>query len=200
MRKEIVLAHEFVEFIPDDLKERTIYVSIRYATAAHRCCCGCGKEVVTPLSPTDWKLIFDGKTISLDPSIGNWSFECQSHYWIRNNRVRWAARWSQDEIDSGRAHDRFAKARYFGPADSTTDSVASDKSGRMEKGKAEKGFWQKLKKWWLYGRDDDRRSEVQRPDPARRGNRGPASHLRPRLPGPHRPAPGLRGDLRARRA
>lgn len=135
MTREVRLTHEFVEFIPDDLKERTIYVSVRFATVAHKCCCGCGKEVVTPLSPTDWKLIFNGKTISLDPSIGNWSFECQSHYWIRSNKVRWAARWSQDEIDAGRAHDRLAKARYFGTADSATDNVAKDKSGRLRSSK-----------------------------------------------------------------
>ena len=40
MRQEIVLKHEFVEFIPDELQEGTIYVSIRFATAAHLCCCG----------------------------------------------------------------------------------------------------------------------------------------------------------------
>ena len=66
MKDEIVLKHEFVEFIPEHLPEGTIYVSIRFATASHKCCCGCGKEVVTPLSPTDWKLTFDGETISLD--------------------------------------------------------------------------------------------------------------------------------------
>jgi hypothetical protein len=38
----------------------------------------CGKEVVKPLSPTDWKLIFEGKFISLDLSIGNWSFALQA--------------------------------------------------------------------------------------------------------------------------
>jgi hypothetical protein len=92
MRREVVLIHEFVEFIPDDLKEGTIYVSMTYATVAHKCCCGCGNLVITPLSPTDWKLIFDGKSISLDPSIGNWNFACQSHYWIRRNRVIWALR------------------------------------------------------------------------------------------------------------
>ena len=59
---------------PDELEQGTIYVSIRFATASHLCCCGCGNKVVTPIRPTDWKLIFDGKTISLDPSIGNWSF------------------------------------------------------------------------------------------------------------------------------
>lgn len=95
MKESIVLKHEFVEFIPEELNEGTIYVSIRFTTASHRCCCGCGQKVVTPITPTDWKLVFDGKTISLDPSIGNWGFSCRSHYWIRNNQVQWAAQWSE---------------------------------------------------------------------------------------------------------
>jgi len=92
MNQEIVLRHEFVEYIPEDqdIRKGTIYISIRFATATHLCCCGCGNKVVTPIWPTGWKLIFDGKTISLDPSIGNWSFACQSHYWIRHNKVKWA--------------------------------------------------------------------------------------------------------------
>jgi hypothetical protein len=110
------LAHEFVEFIPEELREKTVYVSIRFATATHKCCCGCGNKVVTPLRPTDWKLIFDGKTVSVDPSMGNWSFPCRSHYWIRNNRVRWAEEWSDDEVQAGRKHDRAAKSGYFGEA------------------------------------------------------------------------------------
>jgi len=77
------------------------------------CCCGCGREVVTPLSPTDWKPLFDGETISLDPSIGNWSFPCRSHYWIRENRVEWARRWSREEIEGGRARDRLRKAAAY---------------------------------------------------------------------------------------
>jgi hypothetical protein len=121
---------------------------MEYATVVHKCCCGCGKEVVTPLSPTDWKLIFNGKTISLDPSIGNWGFECRSHYWIRNSRVRWAPRWSQGKIDAGRARDRFAKERYFGTADAAIDNLASDKPGRLEEGKVDRGFWRKLRNWW----------------------------------------------------
>src|SRR5258708_5805367 len=104
MKQQPTLAHEFVEFIPDDLKESVVYVSIPYATVAHKCSCGCGKEVVTPLSLTDWKLIFDGKTISLYPSIGNWSFPCRTHYWIRENRVQWAENWSQERIDAGRSY------------------------------------------------------------------------------------------------
>lgn len=113
MKREMILKHEFVEFIPNELKEGTIYVSIPFATVAHKCCCGCGNEIVTPLSPTDWKLVFDGQTISLDPSIGNWSFDCQSHYWIIRSRARWARRWSRKEIQAGRAHDRSTKKKYF---------------------------------------------------------------------------------------
>jgi hypothetical protein len=115
------LRHEFVEFIPDELDEGTVYVSIRFATASHLCCCGCGGKVVTPIRPTDWKLIFDGKSISLDPSIGNWSYACQSHYWIIRNEVRWAARWSPEEIEAGRHRDRSIKDRYFATAQAQAD-------------------------------------------------------------------------------
>jgi Family of unknown function (DUF6527) len=69
--------------------------------------------VVTPLSPTGWKLIFDGKTVSLDPSIGNWGFPCRSHYWVRSDRALWAEDWSQPRVDANRAHNRRAKDRYY---------------------------------------------------------------------------------------
>jgi len=149
MKQETTLTHEFVEFIPDDLKEGVVYVSIPYATVAHKCCCGCGKEVVTPLSPTDWKLIFDGNTISLHPSIGNWSFPCRSHYWIRNNRVQWAEKWSQERIDAGRSYDRRAKETYFdGPDMTTEDHEPKDKPRTPKAGEAPPRLWQKVKKWW----------------------------------------------------
>ena len=107
------LRHEFVELIPGKLEDGIIYISFAYATAVHRCCCGCGNEVVTPFSPTDWKLTFDGESISLDPSVGNWSFDCKSHYWIESGMVNWAPRWSQRQIEEGRARDRVAKNKYF---------------------------------------------------------------------------------------
>ena len=100
MKPEVVLAHEFVEFIPDELKERTLYISITYCTAVHKCCCGCGREVVTPLSPASWQLIFDGKTVSLHPSIGNWSLPCQSHYFITKNNVVWAQKAAAATLDA----------------------------------------------------------------------------------------------------
>lgn len=89
MKKLSRLEHRFVEFLPDKLESGVLYVSMQYATASHKCGCGCGRDVVTPISPTDWQLMFDGRTISLNPSIGNWSYPCRSHYWIKGNRVVW---------------------------------------------------------------------------------------------------------------
>src|SRR4051812_48517274 len=98
----MTISHKFVEFIPDFLEERTIYISIEYSTALHKCICGCGNEVVTPFSPTDWELRFDGKTVSLFPSIGNWSFGCKSHYFITCNQIRIAVQWRKKRITAGR--------------------------------------------------------------------------------------------------
>lgn len=91
-----MMKHKFVEFIPDQLEDGILYVSIVYATVLHKCACGCGNEVVTPLSPSDWQLTFNGETISLFPSIGNWSFRCRSHYWIRKNKVVWVKDWHEE--------------------------------------------------------------------------------------------------------
>ena len=107
------IQHKFVEFIPDAIEEGILYISIEYCTAIHKCVCGCGNEVVTPLSPTDWEISFNGKTVSLSPSIGNWNFDCKSHYWITKNKVRFARHWSDWEIKAGRKEDGENKAKYF---------------------------------------------------------------------------------------
>lgn len=111
MTRTAALTPEFIELAPSQLQDGILYVSMRYSTVIHRCCCGCGQKVVTPLSPTDWQLFFDGDSVSLTPSIGNWSFKCQSHYWIKKNQVHWAPRWTRKQIEAGRAKDRAAKAR-----------------------------------------------------------------------------------------
>ena len=108
-----ILQHKFVEFIPEKVEEGILYISIEYCTAIHKCVCGCGNEVVTPLSPTDWRLTFNGKTVTLHPSIGNWNFECQSHYWIRDNKIELAGRWTEREIRLGRENDVDRKKEYF---------------------------------------------------------------------------------------
>jgi hypothetical protein len=142
MMAEIVLKYQFLEFIPDELEQGTVYISIRFATASHLCVCECGNKVVTPIRPTDWTLIFDGKTISLDPSIGNWSFPCQSHYYIRKNRVKWAPKWSRAQIERGRLHDNEGKQSYFG----STDTVPKDIAHAPEVTKRKRSWWKLFKK------------------------------------------------------
>lgn len=95
----------FVEFIPEQLESGIIYISLKYSTVAHLCCCGCGKEVITPLNPAKWRLTENEGHISLSPSIGNWSFPCKSHYWILKNKVVWASEMSSDMISAVQASD-----------------------------------------------------------------------------------------------
>ena len=99
--------------MPDKIEDGVLYISIPYCTAIHKCPCGCGEEVVTPLSPTDWCLSFNGVSISLSPSIGNWGFECKSHYWIVNNQIKYSAAWTQSRIASGRKKDKENKKKYI---------------------------------------------------------------------------------------
>jgi len=108
-----ILQHKFVEFIPDVIEEGVLYISIEYCTAIHKCVCGCGNEVVTPFSPTDWEIIFNGKTVSLIPSIGNWGFECKSHYFITKNKIHFARHWKDWEIKQGRKEDSKKKKKYY---------------------------------------------------------------------------------------
>lgn len=113
MKRKITLKHEFVEYMPDELADNVVYVSVPYATVIHKCCCGCGNKVVTPLSPTDWTLSFNGETISLHPSVGNWGFKCKSHYWIKNNKVEWAKVWSENKIDAAREYQRIEREEFY---------------------------------------------------------------------------------------
>lgn len=141
MMDEIVLRCEFVEYIPDELKDQTLYVSRKFGTVVHRCCCGCGKEVVTPLSRTGWRLIISGKSVSLYPSVGNWSSPCQSHYWIWNNKAVWAPTWSEDRIAHGRQMEERVKAKYYGEtAEPLGEGAPNDQ--------VPSSVWQRLKKWF----------------------------------------------------
>jgi hypothetical protein len=108
----MTVRYEFVDIIPDRLEEGMVYISVHRATALHKCLCGCGNEVVTPISPEDWKLIFDGETISLYPSIGNWNFDCKSHYWITNNKVHWAEKWRAKRIKKSKFAEKKRKKLF----------------------------------------------------------------------------------------
>lgn len=136
-RREI--RHEFVEYVPAELADGILYVSLEYGTASHLCCCGCGNKVVTPLSPTDWRMIFNGETVSLDPSIGNWSFACQSHYWIVRGTIRWTTKLSRERIEEGRNWDVASKDAYF---KAMQEQQNYDPSDRRE------SLWKRLIGWW----------------------------------------------------
>ncbi|MGI5238789.1 DUF6527 family protein [Dactylosporangium sp. CA-139066] len=96
---------EFVESFPSPLQPGVLYVSVPYSTAAHLCCCGCGNEVVTPLSRSQWVLTLDGR-VSLRPSIGNWALPCRSHYIIERGQVQWARTFTESQIRTNREDDR----------------------------------------------------------------------------------------------
>lgn len=131
--------HEFVKTIPNQLEANTLYVSLDYSIAVHKCFCGCGNEVTTPLSPTDWKIMFDGKHISLNPSVGSWNLECRSHYWIENNKVYWAEGWSDKRISAAQAYDRGRKENYYKGNGQLTKNQ-KDSSKKLSD-------WEKLKNW-----------------------------------------------------
>lgn len=88
--KAQILVPVLVDEIPpsNDMQSGYLYISHKYGTAVHYCACGCGEEVVTPLSKDGWSLHFNGR-FSLTPSIGNFQFPCRSHYYITNEKVCW---------------------------------------------------------------------------------------------------------------
>lgn len=139
MRKKSITP-EFVDFIPDRLEDGILYISQRYNTAAHKCCCGCGEEVITPLTPADWSVRKTGDTVSLSPSIGNWSFACKSHYWISENQVQWAREMPQWKIDRVRARDKADKQAYI-------EAVNRQKEQATPTSWIAR-FWQALVRWW----------------------------------------------------
>lgn len=88
----------YVENIPEekDLEEGKLYIATEHGTAIHLCCCGCGNQVVTPLSEGDWQLTdkyevldAEGGLVTLRPSIGNYQFPCKSHYLVTDNKIQW---------------------------------------------------------------------------------------------------------------
>lgn len=130
MRKRDSIEPLFVDRIPKNLEDGVFYVSLKYGTAAHKCCCGCGTKIITPIKPGRWSLEQNGNVISLFPSVGNWSAGCQSHYWIEDNRVLWARKYSQNEIHENRASDFRARTRAY-----------------AERTRTEQGFWDRLWHW-----------------------------------------------------
>lgn len=109
----MIVQHEFVEFMPDIIEDGFLYISLNYGTVIHKCACGCGSEVNTPLSPTGWKMSYNGEAVTLNPSIGNWSFDCRSHYWITDGRIEWASTWSDSKISKIRKVENDERNKFY---------------------------------------------------------------------------------------
>ncbi|MEW8350286.1 MAG: DUF6527 family protein [Candidatus Thiodiazotropha taylori] len=122
MRRVTYLNYRFVESFPKNLEAETLYIALEFRTMTHICCCGCGQKVITPLSPKDWKFTFDGDSISVSPSIGNWSFPCRSHYFIQSNKVLWAEDWNNTKIQRARNIDLASKRRTYHQSKPTNSS------------------------------------------------------------------------------
>jgi hypothetical protein len=145
------LEHEFVVSLPDDLEEGVLYISLEFGAVAHLCCCGCGNQVYTPLKPNRWRLTFDGERIWLCPSIGNWNFPCESHYWIRGSEVRWAPKMSRAEVEAIRER---AREGWVAPPASPraplerTDDEPDDGHAELKSGR-KRSRWERVKQFFL---------------------------------------------------
>ena len=124
MSKRHDLMHRYVEFIPKELDDGVLYISDRFKTASHMCCCGCGQKVVTPLNPAKWHLTDHGPTVSLRPSIGLGALPCRSHYWIRRSRVDWYSPMTEYETLRAQRADEYASQVYTGERPPVAQSPA----------------------------------------------------------------------------
>lgn len=133
--------HQFVEFMPDFIQVGVIYISLEYKSVIHKCACGCGKEVNTPLHPTGWKMLYNGESISLEPSVGNWGFECKSHYWITNNKVEWSLKWSDETIREVRAAEDCYRQDYYRNKNSKKIDLETGNRLNVSETKSKKKSW-----------------------------------------------------------
>lgn len=113
-RDTFALKLMFVETIPQlsDMEERTLYVSMRFATLSHLCPCGCRRLVDVTLDPTTRSLTYDGDYLTLRPSIGV-KFPCRSHYSIVRNTVMWHLPISKSESRWYKRVARLWPTRHF---------------------------------------------------------------------------------------
>jgi hypothetical protein len=139
------LVHRFVDQVPEDLENGVVYVSVPFSTVIHKCCCGCGHEVVTPLSRLGWRVTFDGESISLYPSLGNRALPCQSHYWIERNRIVWAS-WYDDVGTKKSAKRRRAKARSV----AGREDALTDRDVQTEQSADNRGTLRRRLRRWLH--------------------------------------------------
>lgn len=119
----VAIRPKYVQHVPDQLEEGVLYISERFRICSHLCACGCKEEVVTPLSQAEWRLFRDGELVSLLPSVGNWNYDCKSHYFIEQNGIRWLPKLSVQRIKRVQQKDAFDLKRML---DQGTDGQKKD--------------------------------------------------------------------------
>jgi len=86
--KKVPYTPVFVEEMSDGIVEGEVYISKKYQTSRHLCLCGCESLVIMPLDNGKkwWRLVEEeNDTVSFIGSVGNYSFECKSHYIMTKN-------------------------------------------------------------------------------------------------------------------
>jgi hypothetical protein len=136
------IQHRYVEFIPKDLDEGILYISTRFKTASHLCCCGCGSKVITPLNPAKWRLVDQGSAVSLSPSIGLGALPCRSHYWIKRSRIDWYPNMTDALTHHAQQADEYASQVYTGERLPTPPSPQDTSTPP-----ATTGWWRRLIGW-----------------------------------------------------
>jgi hypothetical protein len=145
--KSVHFMHTLVDEIPEELQAGILYVSRDGDVAGHLCACGCGKEVITPLSPTDWSLTLTRQGATLNPSIGNWAFPCRSHYFISSGNVIWAKDMANKTIAKGRQLSRMQKQSYYDKLNNPPSAI-KDVEHKAQPPKQQQGYLQRLATWW----------------------------------------------------
>jgi len=152
--RQLTITPQFVELIPTQIQDGILYISEKYGTAIHKCCCGCGHEVVTPLSLASWKLYRVGNIVTLHPSIGNWKFQCKSHYLIQKNKVIWVPSMSKQQIHRVQDRDKRDMERYIAQSNvhKMKGELVQSTDTRVEErpmvGARSRSPWHWLKTWW----------------------------------------------------
>ena len=84
-----IFTPRWVELLPWKIEHGVLYISEKQRTAIHLCACGCGGKTVTPFR--FWNYRCEGDFVTFSPSISNAQL-CpkKAHYFIEQNRVRWA--------------------------------------------------------------------------------------------------------------
>lgn len=101
-----------VEQFPDSFLPGILYWSKKFKISAHLCACGCGDVINLPVDPANYSIRIDRGGPTLRPSVGNWNV-CNAHYFITNGEVRWAAKWTPEQIEAGREFEESRRETYY---------------------------------------------------------------------------------------